>query len=163
MPDTEHAGDQSAAEVEQEYERIDEFRHDDLVLEIGLSGLCKRCEEQLVRAEIEGSLKCPDCGYIVGLVIHYPSLKEGGEPGRSVDWPKKRHGWEVDGGRAILNYGIRGRHDSCGDLVINEKQSHQFGLVPDAACDGCGGQFGAAYKANTHVDPINDIDNLGDR
>jgi hypothetical protein len=148
---------------EQDYEAIDEWKPEsiDVRLEIGISGVCNHCETQLVEDHTGDGprLSCPDCGYIAGLVVRFPTLQEGGEAGESVPWPDSKTGWEIDDGRATFDIGIRGEHIDCGDFVNNVAES-QFGVAPSACCEGCEQQFGHARQMNTLVDPINDINHL---
>ncbi|WP_337653251.1 hypothetical protein [Halomontanus rarus] len=151
-----------SSEIEDEqYERIDTWEPESLPLrlEVGISGVCNHCDTDLVTDPTSVSrLKCTDCGYRAGLVIRFPELQDGGEPGGDESWPDQKNGWDIDDGRATFDIGFQGEHIGCGTFVENTKES-QFG-VPGMCCDGCGDQFGKMTQINTLVDPVNDIDHL---
>jgi len=145
----------------EEFARVDVWRPDslDAHLEIGMSGVCNHCDTEMIKSTSGVSrLQCPDCGYLAGMVIRFPTLQEGGEPGENVEWPDKKEGWEIDDGRATFDVGYRGEHIDCGTFAENTRES-KFG-VPKMCCDECGDQFGRASQINTLVDPPNNIDKL---
>lgn len=125
-----------------------------------MRGVCNHCDTELteVTTADDPRLQCPDCGYTAGLYAMVPGLDGEGEPGEDNLWPRQKHNWDIDDGRATVDYAMQGEHIGCGDFVENTKES-RFGKPP-MCCDGCGLQFSCGVKINTLVDPVNGINHL---